>query len=120
MTVTMKIDRQGFLALALGLNAVGCYVSSPPPTYMGPPGRPPAASAPAPAVEAASGPTQECVGWTPAGECNLWEPLQGYQPTQECVGWTPAGECNQWQPADECVGWTPAGECNRWESNDGH
>lgn len=116
----VRINREGFLALALGMNAVGCYVSSPQPSYFTQPSPPAPPPPPAPADEAAYQPTQECVGWTPAGECNLWEPRQEYEPTSECTGWTPTGECNAWQPADECVGWTPAGECNRWEPRYGH
>lgn len=46
---------------------------------------------------AAPAPTQECVGWTPAGECNAWQPVaEVYAPVSECVGWDPSGECIQW------------------------
>jgi hypothetical protein len=121
----LKIDRQGFLALALGMNLGACY-TNPPPSNMGPGGggygQP---MQTAPTSEASYAPSQECVGWTPAGECSQWAPRHeghGMAPVAECIGWTPAGECNQWDqggggmaPANECIGWTPTGECNRWE-----
>jgi hypothetical protein len=83
----LKIDRKAFLALALGMSVGGCYTSNPPPA-VGP------ATSPAPAAAPAA-PQDECIGWTPTGECNKWEP------TQECVGWTPTGECNKWEPYHE-------------------
>jgi hypothetical protein len=107
----LKIDRKAFLALALGMSVGGCYVNTNPPP--GP--RPQMAPAqPQPPQGPQVAPQQECVGWTPTGECNEWEAMAA-APQDECIGWTPTGECNQWQPTQECVGWTPTGECNRWE-----
>lgn len=92
----LKIDRQAFLALALGMNLGGCYTSAQPAAI----GR--STTAPQPAVRRGMAPVQECVEWTPAGECSRWEPQQeAYAPTNECTGWTPAGECNQWEPHNE-------------------
>ena len=112
-----KIDRKAFLALALGMSAGGCYVSTPPPAGYYPQPAPSPQAAPTPGGEPASraaAPQDECVGWTPTGECNQWEPMAA-APQDECVGWTPTGECNRWEPTQECVGWTPTGECNQWE-----
>ena len=94
----LKIDRKAFLALALGMSAGGCYVSTPPPAGYYPQPAPSPQAAPTPAGAPAprtAAPQDECIGWTPTGECNRWEP------TQECVGWTPTGECNQWEPYRE-------------------
>ena len=101
----LKIDRQAFLALAMGMHLGACYTSPSTP----PPGQPRQAM-PGPSNEMGMSPTgegmapaDECVGWTPTGECNKWEPRNegGYMPTQECVGWTPTGECNKWEPRNE-------------------
>ncbi len=110
----LKIDRSAFLALALGMNLGGCYSSPPPQQTMGNTTR----SMPGPTSETAyAAPHNECVGWTPTGECSQWEAATA--PQNECVGWTPTGECNKWDaavaPQNECVGWTPTGECNKWE-----
>jgi hypothetical protein len=106
----LKIDRKAFLALALGMSMGGCYTSSPPPAAypQAGPAQPPAYQSPRTAPHA------ECIGWTPAGECNEWESMAA-APQDECIGWTPTGECNAWEPTQECVGWTPTGECNKWE-----
>ncbi len=106
----LKIDRGAFLALALGMNLGACYSSSPPPQQ--PMGNGAARTMVGPTAETAYAPHNECVGWTPAGECTDW---QAAAPHDECTGWTPTGECNQWAPVNECVGWTPTGECNQWE-----
>ena len=116
-TRMLKIDRQAFLALALGMNLGACYTQASGTAGYGTQPR----VMPQPTAEAGyGGPAQECVGWTPSGECNQWEPRNevGMSPTQECIQWDPSGECTDWdqiEPAQECVGWTPAGECNRWE-----
>lgn len=116
----LKIDRHGFLALALGMNLGACYTSA----GMQSSSMGQQRSMPGPTGEEAYAPAQECVGWTPTGECNQWQPVQeaAYAPAQECVGWTPTGECSRWEPrqeafapTQECVGWSPTGECSRWE-----
>jgi hypothetical protein len=109
----LKIDRKAFLALALSMSAGGCYSANPPPAAY-----PRAAPAPAPGEAEGQGamaaPHEECVGWTPTGECNQWEDMPA-APQDECVGWNRAGECNRWDPPRKCVSWTPTGECNDWE-----
>ena len=92
----LKIDRTAFLALALGMNLAGCYTKStattgtpgsntgmtkkmPPPTHEG----------------MAVGPHNECVEFSPTGECTRWEP------TEECVQFDPTGECTKWEPQGE-------------------
>jgi hypothetical protein len=109
----LKIDRNAFLALALGMNLGACYTSPSPQPTMGNQTRP----MPGPVSETAyAAPHNECVAWTPTGECNKW---QASAPHNECVGWTPTGECNKWDtavaPQNECVAWTPTGECSKWE-----
>src|SRR6187402_3630909 len=108
----LKIDRKAFLALALGMSVGGCYTNPPPAAYPQPQGQPMQAEPPYQGQSAA--PQDECVGWTPTGECNQWESMAA-APQDECVGWNRAGECNRWEPARECVGWTPTGECNQWQ-----
>ncbi len=109
----LKIDRKAFLALALGMSAGACYVSpSPPPAAY--PRQAPAQAQPGADQPPSAAPQDECVGWTPTGECNQWESMAA-APQDECIGWTPTGECNAWAPTQECVGWTPTGECNQWE-----
>ena len=98
----LKIDRQGFLALAMGMQLAGCYTSpSTPPPAGGRKMMP--TNEMAPTGETGMAPAQECVGWTPTGECNKWEPRNegGMAPVQECVAWTPTGECNKWEPRNE-------------------
>jgi len=72
----LKIDRHGFLALAMGMHLGACYTSSaPPPANPQPQTMPGPSNEMAPTGEGAMmAPAQECVGWTPAGECNQWEP----------------------------------------------
>jgi hypothetical protein len=100
----LKVDRQAFLALALGMQLAGCYTST---TPMGgqPMGQPRQTPGPAnemaPSHEGHMAPAQECTGWTPTGECNKWEPRNEMAPAQECTGWTPTGECNKWEPRKE-------------------
>jgi hypothetical protein len=99
----LKIDRQGFLALALGMQLGACYTSSttPPPSGGGGQKMMPTSEM-SPTGESAMAPAQECVGWTPTGECNKWEPRnEAMAPAQECIGWTPTGECNKWEPRNE-------------------
>lgn len=111
----MKIDRQAFLSLAMGMQLGGCYVTPATSGSAYPQQQRP--MAPQPTTEAHA-PTQECVAWTPAGECYQWAQATSHAPVQECVGWAPSGECVQWDnvgPTQECIGWTPTGECNRWE-----
>ncbi len=108
----LTFDRQTFLALAFGLHAGACGSTTPAPTPIGN-----QTVETAPAQETSMAPAQECIGWTPAGECNEWMPAgeAAYAPATECMGYSPAGECNQWEPVQECVGWTPTGECNAWQ-----
>ena len=96
----LKIDRNAFLALALGMSVGGCYVAAPPPQQ---PGYYPRASAPPPGgMDPMAAPQEECVGWTQAGECNEWaQPGDTAAPQDECVNWTPTGECNRWEPNRE-------------------
>jgi hypothetical protein len=70
----LKIDRQAFLALALGMNLGACYTQASGTAGVGPQPR----VMPQPTAEAGYGPAQECVGWTPSGECNQWEPRREY------------------------------------------
>ncbi len=101
----LKIDRQAFLALAMGMNLGACYVSSPPPQQPRQTTMPGPANEMAPTVEGGSmAPADECVNWTPTGECNRWEPRNEggmMAPAQECIAWTPTGECNRWEPRKE-------------------
>ena len=101
----LKIDRQAFLALAMGMNLGACYVSSPPPPPQQPRQMPGPANEMAPTGEGAMAPADECVAWTPTGECNRWEPRNEgggmMAPAQECIAWTPTGECNKWEPRKE-------------------
>jgi hypothetical protein len=107
----MPIDRKKFLMLALSMSfgATGCTQSTPPAVM-------PANTADDPMSRAA--PADECVDWSPTGECVQWA---GAAPADECVDWSPTGECTQWVPADEgwgptdeCVDWSPTGECIDW------
>ncbi len=98
----LKVDRQGFLALALGMQLGGCFVSTTPAPPSTPRNMPGPSNEMAPTGEAMA-PAQECTGWTPTGECNRWEPRGEavMAPAQECVGWTPTGECSKWEPRRE-------------------
>ena len=91
----MKIDRQKFLAIALGL--AGCGGGQP---ASG--GQEGSSGGEVEAVEVSSGgevaPSAGCTEWDPSGECIAWVE-DG--PAEECVEWDPSGECIGWEPAYE-------------------
>ncbi|MEJ7602819.1 MAG: hypothetical protein WKG01_33335 [Kofleriaceae bacterium] len=104
----LKIDRQAFLALALGMNLGACFSSSAPagtsPAMMEKGGQP-------------SGDPTTQGGMTPTTESGMAPTREGAMvaPREECVSWNPKGECTQVAPQQECVGWSPTGECTKWE-----
>ena len=112
----LKIDRQAFMALALGMNLGACFSSSAPagtsPAMMEkggqPAGDPTTQGGMTPTTEAGMAPTREG-GMAPTGEGGM------VAPREECVNWNPKGECTQVAPTQECVGWSPTGECTKWE-----
>jgi hypothetical protein len=120
----MKIDRQRFLSLVLGMTSplVGCGGAT---------ATEPAPARPSQSVTVAVGPapTAECIDWSPSGACLAYGVLPGavvaptaeamYAPTGECNGWDDSGTCVEWEgdtyaPVDECTQWDPTGECIRW------
>jgi hypothetical protein len=91
----LKIDRNAFLALALGMNLAACASAKP---ATGPASNNTTSDkAMAPTQEGgmAVAPHNECVAYSPTGECTKWEP------TQECVAWSPTNECTKWEPRNE-------------------
>jgi len=111
----LKIDRQAFLALALGMNLGACFTSSAPaqtgPEITNPDdkgGGGPTAEGTAPTTESGMAPTREG-GMAPTREGGT------VAPTQECMKWNPKGECTQVAPTQECVAWSPTNECTKWQ-----
>ena len=115
----MKIDRQRFLSLVLGMTSplVGCGgAAQQEPVY----------SAPRSSVSVTVAGTAECVDWSPSGNCLAYgvatpivAPTAEYAPTGECYGWDANGTCTEWQPdyvapVSECVQYDPTGECIAW------
>ncbi len=89
----MKIDRQAFLALALGMNA-GCIIEQRGQTVQ----QPSSGNVAMPVQQQGYRPAQE--GYAPSQE--VASPTrETVAPAQECIGWTPTGECNRWQPTRE-------------------
>lgn len=117
----MKIDRQRFLSLVLGMSSplVGCGGAAQ---------SEPVATTPSATVQVGVAPTAECIDWSPAGDCLAYGQVPGtvaptaeatYAPTGECYGWDSNGTCVEWEedvsaPTDECVQYDPTGECVAW------
>ncbi|MBX3161010.1 MAG: hypothetical protein KF773_33935 [Deltaproteobacteria bacterium] len=96
----LKIDRNAFLALALGMNLAACFsggkAGGPATTGPGVTDTHSGKRMPPPSGEAGMmAPHGECVEFDPSGECTRWEP------TQECVEFDPSGECTKWEPHGE-------------------
>lgn len=118
----MKIDRNKFLALALGVNILACAAPKTPdaePAEQDINGQelttPPAASS-GMSQEGMTqegmtqeGPMEECIDWDPNNECIAWEPIgnETYNPD----------DLDSTGPMDECIEWDPTGECINWEAN---
>ena len=139
----MQIDRKKFLLVAAGLSqSLGCVAQSPP-VAAGPHHNPygpvqpapapvqpaPVATQPGPRVPGTVTPRDECVAWSPRGECSQWESQvaepagEAWQPVAEgavpCTEWSPQNECIAWGQAlanDTCAQWDPTGECIRWNA----
>ena len=116
----MKIDRQRFLSLVLGMASplVGCGGGRP---YEPAPARPSAS------VSVVVPGDAQCVDWSPSGACLAYgrppdpvmQPTAEYAPTGECYGWDQNGTCTEWvpdyvAPVSECIQYDPTGECVAW------
>jgi hypothetical protein len=116
----MKIDRQRFLSLVLGMSSplVGCGGAAQ---------SEPVATTPTHTVSVSVAPTAECIDWSPSGACLAYGQVAAlaptteaaYAPTSECYGWDSNGTCVEWEadtmaPVDECVQFDPTGECIAW------
>jgi hypothetical protein len=112
----MQVDRQRFLALAMGLatstaaGAAGCIIQQAPP-----PAAPVANNAaPTTSIE----PTDEVVD--PFSDPNCW----GFNSDGDCVAFISEGmddpnyrsteECVRWMEPVEEAGWGPTDECEAW------
>jgi hypothetical protein len=100
MTSAMLIDRNRFLALALGMSLGACG----------------GGQKPAPAPSNTSGAMEMGTTDEAGGTARTMDDLQcnGYDPTNECVSWNDGTVLQGYAPTSECIRWTPTDECNAW------